>query len=92
MEAATANPSPWAVIESWFGKPKDREVWLNMYEAPADARAAIAGYVDRYHHWPHSGLNYRIPNEVREPGRMDDYRKPRPEMSDSGREQVSCQR
>ncbi len=30
-----------------------------------DARRGIGGYVDRYHHQPHSGLNYRTPDEVR---------------------------
>jgi putative transposase len=29
-----------------------------------DARRGIAGYIDRYHHRPHSGLNYRTPAEV----------------------------
>jgi putative transposase len=30
-----------------------------------DARRGIGGYVDRYHHRPHSGLNCRTPDEVR---------------------------
>jgi putative transposase len=30
-----------------------------------DARRGIGGYVDRYHHRPHSGLNYRTSDEVR---------------------------
>jgi putative transposase len=54
-----------AFIESWFGKLKEREVWLNEYETLDDARRGIGGYVDRYHHRPHSGLNYRTPDEVR---------------------------
>jgi transposase InsO family protein len=54
-------PESQAFIESWFGKLKDREVWLNEYETLADARRGIGGYVDRYHHRPHSGLNYRTP-------------------------------
>jgi putative transposase len=29
-------------------------------------RGSIGGYVDRYHHRPHSGLDYRTPTEVRE--------------------------
>jgi len=40
-------------------------VWLNEYETLDDARRGIGGYVDRYHHRPHSGLNYRTPDEVR---------------------------
>jgi putative transposase len=52
--------------ESWFGKLKEREVWLNEYETLDQARRGIGGYVDRYHHRPHSGLNYRTPDEVRQ--------------------------
>jgi len=58
------DPESQAFIESWFGKLKEREVWLNEYETLDDARRGITGYVDRYHHRPHSGLNYRTPNEV----------------------------
>jgi len=60
------DPESQAFIESWFGKLKQREVWLNEYETLDDARRGIAGYVDRYHHRPHSGLNYRTPDEVRQ--------------------------
>ena len=59
------DPESQAFIESWFGKLKQREVWLNEYETLDDARQGIGGYVDRYHHRPHSGLNYRTPDEVR---------------------------
>jgi putative transposase len=59
------DPESQAFIESWFGKLKQREVWLNEYETLDDARQAIGGYVDRYHHRPHSSLNYRTPLEVR---------------------------
>jgi len=59
------DPESQAFIESWFGKLKEREVWLNEYETLEDARRGIGGYVDRYHHRPHSGLNYRTPAEVR---------------------------
>jgi putative transposase len=59
------DPESQAFIESWFGKLKEREVWLNEYETLDDARRGIAGYVDRYHHRPHSGLDYRTPDEVR---------------------------
>ena len=58
------DPESQAFIESWFGKLKEREVWLNEYETLDDARGGISGYVDRYHHRPHSGLNYRTPAEV----------------------------
>ena len=59
------DPESQAFIESWFGKLKQREVWLNEYETLDDARQGIGSYVDRYHHRPHSGLDYRTPDEVR---------------------------
>ena len=59
------DPESQAFIESWFGKLKEREVWLNEYETLDDARRGIGGYVERYHHRPHSGLDYRTPDEVR---------------------------
>ena len=40
-------------------------MWLNEYETLDQARQGTAGYVDRYHHRPHSGLSYRTPDEVR---------------------------
>jgi len=60
------DPESQAFIESWFGKLKEREVWLNEYETLDNARQGIGGYVDRYHHRPHSGLDYRTPLEVRQ--------------------------
>ena len=60
------DPESQAFIESWFGKLKEREVWLNEYETLDDARRGIGGYVDRYHHRPHSGLDYKTPMEVRQ--------------------------
>jgi putative transposase len=58
------DPESQAFIESWFGKLKEREVWLNEYETLDQARRGIGAYVDRYHHRPHSGLDYRTPAEV----------------------------
>jgi putative transposase len=58
------DPESQAFIESWFGKLKEREVWLNEYETLDHARRGIGGYIERYHHRPHSGLNYRTPAEV----------------------------
>ena len=37
------DPESQAFIESWFGKLKEREVWLNEYETLDQARAAIGG-------------------------------------------------
>ena len=65
------DPEIQAFIESWFGKLKEREVWLNEYETLDDARRGIGGYVDRYHHRPHSRLDYRTPARGRgRPGRI----------------------
>ena len=58
------DPESQAFIESWFGKLKEREVWLNEYETLDQAREVIAAYVDHYHHRPHSRLDYRTPLEV----------------------------
>jgi len=60
------DPESQAFIESWFGKLKEREVWLNEYETLDDARRGIGGYVDRYHHRPHSRLDYKTPHEVKQ--------------------------
>lgn len=37
-------------------------------EAARRARRSIGGYVDRYHHRSHSGLDHRTPLEVRRTG------------------------
>ena len=58
------DPESQAFIESWFSKLKQRLIWREEFETLDDARAAIAGYVERYHDRPHSGLNYRTPREV----------------------------
>ncbi len=60
------DPESQAFIESWFGKLKEREVWLNEYETLDDARRGIGGYVVRYHHRPHSRLDYKTPHEVKQ--------------------------
>jgi putative transposase len=36
------------------------------FETLEQLRAELAAYVDRYHHRPHSGLDYRTPKEVRQ--------------------------
>ena len=59
------DPESQAFIESWFGKLKERCVWLHEFETLEEARAAIGGYVERYHARPHSSLDYRTPEEVR---------------------------
>jgi putative transposase len=58
------DPESQAFIESWFSKLKLRCVWREELETLAQARAVIGDYVDRYHHRPHQGLDYRTPLEV----------------------------
>jgi hypothetical protein len=58
------DPENQAFIESWFSKLKQRCVWREEFETLDQARAAIAGYIERYHHRPHSNLAYRTPREV----------------------------
>jgi len=60
------DPESQAFIESWFGKLKERLIWRTEFETLEQARAEIGAYVDRYHHRPHSGLDYRTPKEVRQ--------------------------
>ena len=59
------DPESQAFIESWFRYLKERCVRRNEFGTLAQAREVIAAYIDHYHHRPHSGLDYRTPNEVR---------------------------
>jgi len=58
------DPESQAFIESWFSKLKERCIWREEFETLDDAREAISSYIDRYHHRPHSRLNYKTPREV----------------------------
>ena len=58
------DPERQAFIESWFGKLKERLVWRTEFETLGQARRELVGYIDDYHHRPHSGLDYRTPAEV----------------------------
>jgi putative transposase len=60
------DPESQALIESWFGKLKERLIWRSEFETLDQAREEIAAYVETYHHRPHSGLRYRTPAEVRQ--------------------------
>jgi putative transposase len=60
------DPESQAFIESWFGKLKERLIWRTEFETLEQARAQIGAYVDRYHRRPHSSLDYRTPEEVRQ--------------------------
>ena len=60
------DPESQAFIESWFSKLKERLIWRMEFETLDQLRAELAAYVDRYHHRPHSGLDYRTPKEVRQ--------------------------
>jgi transposase InsO family protein len=58
------HPAHQAFIESWFGKLKERCVWLHEFETLDEATEVIGAHIDGYHQRPHSGLNYRTPAEV----------------------------
>jgi putative transposase len=58
------DPESQAFIESWFAKLKERCVWLHEFETLDEAREVIGTHIDRYHHRPHSSLDYRTPAEV----------------------------
>jgi putative transposase len=58
------DPESQAFIESWFGQFKKRLAWRSEWESLDQARKEIAGYVQAYHQWPHSGLAYLTPAEV----------------------------
>jgi putative transposase len=58
------DPESQAFIESWFSKLKQRCIWREEFETLDEARNRIGAYVDRYHHRPHSRLNYNTPREV----------------------------
>jgi putative transposase len=60
------DPESQAFIESWFSKLKERLIWRMEFETLEQLRAELVAYVERYHHRPHSGLNYRTPKEVRQ--------------------------
>jgi hypothetical protein len=68
--AASGTPGTTSVgcslIESWFSKLKERLVWRSEFETLEEARAAVAAYIETYHHRPRSGLDYRTPKEVRQ--------------------------
>jgi putative transposase len=60
------DPESQAFIESWFSKLKERLIWRMEFETLDQLREQLAPYIDRYHHRPHSGLDYRTPKEVRQ--------------------------
>jgi len=66
------GPSCEAFIESWFGKLKERCIWREEFETLDHAREVIGTYVERYHHRPHSRLDYPTREKSRPPGTMED--------------------
>jgi putative transposase len=60
------DPESQAFIESWFRYLKERCVWRHEFETLDQALEVIAAYIHRYHHRPHSRLDYRTPAEVRQ--------------------------
>ena len=63
--AAAATATPRARRSSNPGSGTSRNAGLaQRVRDPRPGPGGIAGYVDRYHHRPHSRLNYRTPPEV----------------------------
>jgi putative transposase len=58
------DPESQALIESWFGKLKQRCVRRHEFETLDQASEVIGAYVIHYHHRPHSRPDYRTPREV----------------------------
>jgi putative transposase len=58
-------PDDNAFVERVIRTIKEEEVWLNRYDSFAEARQAIASYINFYNHERiHQALNYQTPNEV----------------------------
>jgi len=62
---AIATQSHKPLSTCWFSKLKERLIWRTEFETLDQARGEIQAYIDQYHNRPHSGLNYRTPNEVK---------------------------
>ena len=76
------DPESQAFIESWFGKLKEREVWLNEYETLDNARRGIGGYVDPTTSGPTAGSTTGHPWRCAGPGRINsNYKNRRPSLS-----------
>ena len=61
----TNTPRSHVVSAPLPGLRGDRSV-REEYETLDDARQGIGGYVDRYHHRPHSRLDHKTPYEVKQ--------------------------
>ena len=64
------DPESQAFIESWFGKLKERCVWLHEFETLDEAREVIGDHIKTYHHRPHSGPNFKTQPRSPKPGTM----------------------
>jgi putative transposase len=60
------DPESQSFVESWLSKLKERLIWRMEFETLDQLRHELAAYIERYHHRPHSGLDYRTPKEVRQ--------------------------
>jgi putative transposase len=58
-------PDDNAYVERVIRTIKEEEIWPNLYDTLAEARTAVAAYVDYYNNERiHSALNYRTPREI----------------------------
>jgi transposase InsO family protein len=64
--APVGRPTGNAVVERFIRTLKEELIWLRDWTSADELRAAVATWLDHYHHhWPHQALNWQTPNERR---------------------------
>jgi transposase InsO family protein len=64
--APVGRPTGNAVVERFIRTLKEELIWLRDWESADELRAAIAAWLDHYHHRrPHQALNWQTPIERR---------------------------
>jgi transposase InsO family protein len=64
--APVGRPTGNAVVERFIRTLKEELIWLRDWTSADELRAAVATWLDHYHHHrPHQALNWQTPNERR---------------------------
>lgn len=64
--APVGRPTGNAVVERFIRTLKEELIWLRDWESVDELRAAVATWLDHYHHHrPHQALNWQTPTERR---------------------------
>jgi transposase InsO family protein len=64
--APVGRPTGNAVVERFIRTLKEELIWLRDWESADELRAAVATWLDHYHHHrPHQALNWQTPTERR---------------------------